>query len=150
MPQSLAKIILHIVFSTKGRHPLIFEELQPSLQSYLAGACRAIGCEAYRVGGTVDHVHIACQLSRTVTVSKLVEEIKKSSSQWMKDQDHRCLEFAWQNGYGAFSIGQSQLDALLHYIDAQQEHHRMRSFKDELSELLERYKVECDPRYLWD
>lgn len=150
MAQSLSRIILHVVFSTKGRRGLIPAELGPGLHAYLAGACRALGSEAYRVGGTTDHVHIACSLPRTLTVSKLLEGIKKTSSAWLKEKDPSCRDFAWQAGYGAFSLGQSQLGALLRYIDRQVEHHKQQSFKEELVELLERYEVEYDERYLWD
>jgi len=150
MPQSLAKVLLHIVFSTKNRKPRILGALQPQLHAYLAGACRALGSEALRVGGTEDHVHIACTLPRTLTVSQLLEEIKKSSSKWMKNQDEANADFSWQTGYGAFSLGKSQLPALIRYIDRQPEHHRVRSFDDELRELLRKYDVAYDERYLGD
>jgi REP element-mobilizing transposase RayT len=150
MPQSLSKILLHIVFSTKNRIPHIAETIRPRLHAYLAGACRAQGCEAFRMGGTEDHVHIACSLPRTLTVSKLLEEIKVSSSAWFKTQAPECRTFAWQAGYGAFSLGQSQLPQLLRYIDGQVEHHRTRSFQQEFLDLLRHYETECDERYVWD
>ena len=118
MPQSLSKILLHIVFSTKNRIDMISPDIMQGLHAYLAGACRVHGSNAYRVGGTENHIHIACTLPRTLTVSKLLEEIKKSSSIWIKDQDQGCKEFTWQAGYGAFSLGQSQLDMLISYIDS--------------------------------
>jgi putative transposase len=150
MPQSLAKILLHIVFSTKGREPWIPTALQPGLHAYLAGACRALGSEAYRVGGADNHVHVACTLPRTLPVSDLLEEIKKSSSQWMKQHEGAPAGFCWQAGYAAFSLGQSQLPAFLHYIDNQAEHHRVRTFNEELVDFLQWYGVDYDPRYLWD
>lgn len=150
MAQSLANILLHLVFSTKNREPLIETELQPRLHAYLAGACRALGSQAYRVGGTENHVHIACSLPRTLTVATLLEEIKKSSSAWIKQQGDGYALFKWQAGYGAFSVSQSQLPALVRYIDNQEEHHRTRMFKEELLEILQRYGVEYDERYLWD
>ena len=150
MAQSLSKIILHVVFSTKNRDPLIVESIRPGLHAYLAGACRAIKSEAYRVGGTEDHVHIACTLPRTLTVSKLLEEIKKSSSVWIKDQQAEYRSFSWQAGYGAFSVGESQLPALLRYVENQREHHQKRTFKEEFTELLEKYGIDYDERYLWD
>ncbi len=101
-----SKILLHVVFSTKNRRPSIPAELTGELHAYLAGACRAVGCEAYRVGGTQDHVHIACTLRRTLTVSKLLEEVKKTSSAWIKGKSPQSSDFAWQAGYGAFSLGQ--------------------------------------------
>ena len=150
MAQSLSKILLHLVFSTKNRESLIDPQIRPALHAYLAGGVRALGSEAYRVGGVADHVHIACTLPRTLTVSKLLEEIKKSSSAWIKQQSPTCHDFAWQAGYGAFSLGQSQLDALITYIDGQEEHHRHRTFKDEFVVLLERYGVDYDERHVWD
>jgi len=150
MAQSLSKILLHIVFSTKNRMPLAEESMQPELHAYLAGSCRAVGSEALRIGGTENHVHIACTLPRTLTVSQLLEEVKKSSSLWMKKQDKGNPQFAWQAGYGAFSLGQSQLPALVRYIDNQQEHHRICSFDDELRDLLQKYGVSYDEKYLWD
>lgn len=150
MSQSLSKILLHIVFSTKNRIDLIPVDRMKDLHAYLAGACRAYHSEAFRVGGTGNHVHIACTLPRTQTVSKLLEEIKKSSSQWMKIQDFKCPKFAWQAGYGVFSLGQSQLESLIGYIDHQEEHHQKRTYKEELLELLHKYKIEYDEKYLWD
>ncbi len=150
MPQSLSKVLLHLVFSTKNRAKIIPHNIQPKLHAYLAGACRAVKSEAYRVGGTDNHVHIACTLPRTLTISNLLEEIKKSSSAWIKKQDTGLNSFSWQAGYGAFSLGQSQLNRLINYIDNQHEHHKNRTFKEELKLLLEKYHTEYDERYLWD
>lgn len=150
MPQSLAMVLLHVVFSTKNREKTIVKSLRAELHAYLAGICRAKGSQAYRVGGTSDHVHIACTLPRTLTMAKLVEEIKKPSSSWMKQQSSGSPHFAWQAGYGIFSLGQSQLPVLIKYIDNQEEHHRTKSFKEELLEFLEKYGVEYDEKYLWD
>lgn len=150
MPQSLSKVLLHVVFSTKHREKTIPDYLRAKLHAYLAGICRAKGSEAYRVGGTGDHVHIACTLPRTLTQAKLLEETKKASSIWMKQQEGGPQHFSWQAGYGIFSLGQSQLPMLIQYIDNQEEHHRTKSFKEELLELLEKYDVEYDEKYLWD
>ena len=116
----------------------------------MAGTCRALGSEAYRVGGTNDHVHVACTLPRTVTTAKLLEEIKKSSSVWMKKQPDGHPAFAWQAGYGVFSLGQSQLPALIDYIDRQHEHHRTKTFQEEFVDFLDKYGIEYDEKYLWD
>ncbi len=150
MSQSLSKVLLHMVFSTKNREKTITKHLRDSLHAYVSGLCRARGSEAYRVGGTDDHIHIACTLPRTVTMAKLVEEIKKTSSIWMKQQEHGTPNFSWQAGYGIFSLGQSQLPILLQYIDNQEEHHRIRSFKEELMGLLVKYGVAYEEKYLWD
>lgn len=150
MPQSLSKILLHLIFSTKNREALIPDGIEQELHAYLAAACRARGSQAYRVGGTANHIHVACTLPRTVMVSKLMEEIKKSSSKWIKEKDQRCVGFSWQAGYGAFSLGQSQLDALVRYIDHQKEHHRKLNFQEEYLDFLKKYKIEYDERYIWE
>ena len=150
MAQSLSNVLLHLVFSTKNRHPWIDVEIDEELFKYTAGICRELGCPSHKIGAYDDHIHIACSLSRTIAISKLVEEIKTGSSKWIKTQGDRYGGFAWQNGYGAFSIGQSQLNDLRRYIGNQREHHRNRSFQDEFRELLTRYGVEHDERYVWD
>jgi REP element-mobilizing transposase RayT len=150
MAQSLAKIILHLVFSTKNRDRWLKKSIQPELFAYLAVICLTFGCNAYRVGGTEDHIHIACTLPRTLAVSKLLEEIKKSSSAWVKNQNDNLRSFAWQAGYGAVSIGESQLPQLIRYIENQNNHHRLCSFQEEFVDLLDRYGIEYDKRYLWD
>jgi len=150
LPQSLSKVLLHLIFSTKNREKIILPNIQPKLHAYLATACRTIGSEAYRVGGTEDHIHIACSLSRTMTISKLMEEIKKTSSSWIKKQDVLLDSFTWQAGYGAFSLGQSQLMDLINYIDNQHKHHQKKTFKEELKALLLKYNVKYDDQYLWD
>ena len=141
---------MHIVFSTKNHQRWIDDKLKAVLHAYLAGICRKLGSEAYRVGGTDDHVHIACSLPRTLTVSKLMEEIKKSSSAWVKTQGKAYDRFSWQAGYGAFSLGQSQMPALLRYIDGQKAHHRTQAFKEEFQAFLHKYGVEFDENYVWD
>jgi REP element-mobilizing transposase RayT len=150
MAQSLSRILLHVVFSTKQRQPWIDDSLRPRLHAYLAGACRQVGSEAYRVGGTEDHIHIACMLPRTVTASKLMTEIKASSSAWVKKECSKLSLFAWQAGYGVFSLGQSQLPALLRYIDNQRDHHRSRTFQEEMREIVRRYQAEHNEEHMWD
>ena len=129
MPQSLAKILLHIVFATKYRVHSIPDLVLPSLHAYIAEQCRRMGAEAYRVGGTGNHIHVACSLPRTITVARLLEEIKKASSKWMKA---RVGGFQWQDGYGVFSISTSHIRALISYIEMQEDHHRRHSFEDEV------------------
>ena len=150
MPQSLSLVILHLVFSTKDRIALIGPSVRPSLHAYLAEVARNMGCECYRVGGTADHVHLAVRLSRTITIAQAIEGLKTPSSKWMKEQAPEFCGFAWQCGYGAFSVGPGDLDALLHYIDNQEEHHRTRTFQDEFRAFLAKYKIEYNERYVWD
>src|SRR5437588_6691069 len=104
MPQSLSKVIVHIVFSTKDRQPCLDVAIRPRIHAYLATVSRDHGCEAYRVGGTADHVHLAVRLSRTISQADLAENIKKTSSAWIKQQGDDYRAFFWQRGYGAFSI----------------------------------------------
>jgi REP element-mobilizing transposase RayT len=150
MAQSLSNVLLHIVFSTKNRQPWIDVDIEEELFKYIAGTCHNLGCPSHKIGGADDHIHIACSLARTMAISKLLEEIKTSSSKWMKTKGDEYAEFAWQNGYGAFSIGQSQLSDLKRYISNQREHHRSLSFQDEYRQILAKYDVEYDERYVWD
>jgi REP element-mobilizing transposase RayT len=102
------------------------------------------------VGGTADHVHLAVRLCRTVAIAELVEELKTSSSKWIKTQRAGLHKFSWQRGYGAFSIGTNELDSLIAYIASQEEHHKVRTFQEEYLALLKKYGVPYDELYLWD
>lgn len=148
MPQTLSFNLVHIIFSTKDRQPLIPDDRAAELHAYLAGVARNLGCECFRANGVADHVHLAVRLAPTKNAAKIVSEIKSSSSAWMKTQD--VGQFAWQRGYGLFSVGPADLGVLLAYIDAQQEHHRRRSFQDEMRVFFEKYHVAFDERYVWD
>jgi putative transposase len=150
MAQSLSKILLHIIFSTKDRFPfLIDSELRKRMHAYVARVFYEHDSPAIEAGGTEDHIHILCLLSRNHSVSEIVKKAKANSSGWAKTQGGRCLKFAWQSGYGAFSIHQSQIDCVGKYIQCQMEHHRKRTFKEEYLELLRQYQIPCDERYLW-
>jgi putative transposase len=150
MPQSLSQVILHIVFSTKERRPWLDAEIRPRMHAYLATVCRDCGCQAYRVGGVADHVHIAARLARTISQADLLEKIKKTSSAWVKRQGDQYAGFFWQGGYDDFSIGWSQLEDLERCIDHQEEHHRTQTFQEEYRNLLRKYQIEFDERYVWD
>jgi putative transposase len=148
MPQTLSFNLVHIVFSTKRRAPLINDEIGPVLHAYLAGTARKLDCECFRVGGVADHVHLAMRLAATRTAAKVVSEIKTGSSVWMKQQ--AAANFAWQRGYGLFSVSPADIGALVDYIDEQKAHHRKRSFQDEMRAFFEKYHVAFDERYVWD
>ena len=148
MPQTLSFNLVHVVFSTKGRVPLIGEEIAPDLHGYLAGTARRLGCDRFRVGGVGDHVHLALRLAVTRISVKVVSELKTSSSVWMKERGVR--RFAWQRGYGLFSVGPADIGALVRYIDGQKAHHARRSFEDEMRGFCEKYHVPIDERYAWD
>jgi len=150
VPQSLSKIILHVIFSTKNREPWLDSDVRPRMHAYLATICRDLGAELVNVGGVADHVHIVTTLPRTLSQADLIERIKKASSKWIKTLDARYRGFFWQRGYGAFSVSPSQLEAVLEYIRAQQEHHRTRTFQEEYRELLRKHGVDFDERYVWD
>jgi putative transposase len=150
MPQSLSKVILHIIFSTKNREPWIDSALRPRLHAYLATICRDLGGQTFRVDGVADHVHIVTTLPRTLSQAEMIEQVKKTSSKWIKILEPRYRGFFWQRGYGAFSVSLSQLDAVLQYLQTQEEHHRTRTFQEEYRELLRRHGIEFDERHVWD
>jgi len=150
MSQSVSCVLTHIIFSTKNRAPFLTPEIQPDLFAYLATVARNLGCECYRVGGVEDHVHLALRLSRIETMAHLVQELKRTSSIWLKKQSPTFSNFAWQHGYGIFSIGRSDLNALIRYIDNQSNHHKKYSFKEEYYNIVDKYGVDYDDRYLLD
>ena len=151
MPQSLVQIYLHITFSTKGREPFLQDrELRHQTHAYLAGACRNLDSPSLIVGGVEDHIHISCRLSKTMAIADLIRELKRESSKWIKTEDPALAPFHWQNGYGAFSVSPSHVDALKAYIEAQKEHHRRETFQDEFRRLCRKYGVEIDEQYAWD
>jgi len=151
MPQSLAQIYLHIVFSTKGRRRYLQNDsIRTELHSYLGGTCRNLNCPSLCVGGVEDHVHILCRLSRTLSVADLVRELKRESSKWLKTKSPDLVIFEWQAGYGAFSISPGHVEKLREYIAGQEEHHKFESFQDEFRRFLANYGIEYDERYVWD
>ncbi len=150
MPQSLSLVVIHVIFSTKDRHALLDPGMRPKLHAYLATVARNSGCECYRVGGVADHVHLAIRLSRTLTIADLIENLKTTSSKWLKPQSPVLMAFSWQRGYGCFSVGPTDLDSLCAYIDNQEEHHRTRTFQEEFHTFLKKYGVEYDEAYVWD
>jgi len=151
MSQSLAKILLHTIFSTKERRPFLHDEpLREELHRYLGGILAHHDCQPLIVGGTEDHVHILSTLSRTCNVADMVKETKHGSSLWLKTKSPDLHDFAWQSGYGIFSVGFSQVETVRDYIAGQKEHHRKVSFQNKYREFLKRYEIEFDERYVWD
>ncbi|HKJ68893.1 MAG TPA: IS200/IS605 family transposase [bacterium] len=150
MPQSLASIPIHFIWSTKDRHPFIKSEIQAELYKYMAGIFRAHESPALIINGTENHIHALSIISRKITVAKLVEQVKKSSSKWVKTQGTLYQKFYWQHGYAAFGIGQSNIDDLKAYIANQEEHHHRRTFQEEYIAFLRKYDVEYDERCVWD
>jgi putative transposase len=150
MSQSLSRVLIHIIFSTKNRFAFLTDsELQKRMHAYLARVFNEHDSPAIEVGGTEDHVHILCLLSRNHMVSEVVKKAKASSSSWAKILGGRCLKFSWQSGYGVFSIHQSQIGSISEYIQGQAEHHHRKTFQEEYLEILREYRIPYDERYLW-
>jgi REP element-mobilizing transposase RayT len=146
MGQSLSSILIHLVFSTKNRQLIIVPEIESNLHAYMATIFHACKSPSLLVGGTKDHIHALFILSRTWALADLVEEVKTSSSKWMKTNGAAFRHFHWQSGYGAFSIGQSNVQQVKIYIANQKEHHRRKTFQEELRVLLKKYEIEYDER----
>ena len=149
MASTLTKILLHITFSTKDRDPLIPEVIESDLFSYIGGICRRMDSPLLVMNGTSDHVHMLVSLGKTIALSDLMLNIKRDSSKWIKGKDTAMRSFEWQDGYFAFSIGESGVEALRAYIANQKEHHKTIDFKDEVRMLLKKYSMEWDERYIW-
>ncbi|HLN28464.1 MAG TPA: transposase [Gemmataceae bacterium] len=191
MPQSLAQIYLHVIFSTKEREPYLQDPvLRADMRDNLGATCRGLDCPSLAAGGVSDHVQILCRLSRTLSVANLARELKRKSSKWIKMtvrnsaafvghvfnvpagvwarykrapqtaaadshtaikmKDRSCAQFHWQEGYGVFSLGASQVEKVRRYIATHEKHHSQRSFQDEFREFLNKYDLEYDERYVWD
>ena len=147
MPQSLVRILVHIVFSTKNRADLIVPELESALYGYIHGIIENNGAKLITANGTRNHSHLLASMGRN-NISDLVGDIKRDSSLWMKKKG--VADFYWQKGYGAFSIGQSQVPDVVKYIRKQKEHHGEQSYEDEFRALCGKYGVEFDELYVWD
>jgi REP element-mobilizing transposase RayT len=150
MAGTYTNLLFHLVFSTKGRFPLITRELQPELYAYVGGIVRGEGGVLIEIGGMPDHVHLLVKFKPTVAVAEMLRLVKGSSSKWANEEKFKARKFGWQDGYGAFSVSESQVDAVREYIRTQEGHHRGLSYQDEFRALLDRRGVEYDERYLWD
>jgi REP element-mobilizing transposase RayT len=149
MAQSLARNLIHLVFSTKNRTRYLVPAMRPDLHAYLAGIFKTWKSPALIIGSVEDHVHVLFNLSKNHALSKVVEEIKVGSSKWVKTLGPDFRRFAWQNGYGAFSVSASQVERVRSYIADQEKHHRRIGFQDEFREMCRRHGVEFDERYVW-
>ena len=145
MAHSYSTMLVHLVFSTKGRLPLIKPDWQEDLWRTFVGIGRNHKIIVAAVGGVADHVHILFFLPSTMTLAKAIQELKANSSRWMRQRDRR---FSWQQGYGAFGVSQSNKQAVIDYIDNQAEHHRKMSFEEEFVALLKRHGVDYDPKWV--
>ena len=147
MPHTYTNFLYHIVFSTKERFPFIKNELKPRLYDYIGGTIRGIGGICLEIGGVEDHIHFIVKLKPTLLVPKLLQELKPNTTNWAKREIHP--KFEWQNGYGGFTIGESQIEGVRRYIQKQEEHHKKVSFEAEFKDLLKNAGIEFDERYLW-
>ena len=150
MPQSLAKIYIHAIFSTKNREAILADDWRDELFRVLGGTANNFDCQSLIVGGVADHVHMLFQLGRTISVADAIGRIKSTTSLWVNQTRGLPTPFHWQGGYAAFSVSQSMVEAVREYIQAQPEHHKKQLFQDELREWLRRYEIEWDERYVWD
>jgi len=150
MSQSLAQILVHLVFSTKNREPWLDDGLRTDLHSYIGGIVDRFRGTLLRANSVADHIHLLILHPRTCAPADLVQEIKTGSAKWLKSKDGKYTSFHWQSGYGMFSISPSHVAALTAYIDDQAEHHKKVTFQEEYRRLLSRYEVEYDERYVWD
>lgn len=150
MAQSLAKIYVHLVFSTKGRKPAIGRDLENELHAYMGGIVGQMGCLPVEINTEPDHAHLLFVLSRTAALSDIVGHIKTGSTHWLRQQRPTLRHFRWQNGYGAFSVSKSGVNRVREYIRTQEVHHRELSFQDEFRRFMKKHEMEYDERYVWD
>jgi putative transposase len=150
MPQSLFSLGSHIIFSTKGRLPVLSADSKAQVHAYMAGTLRELECAAINVGGTADHVHILCNLSKSMAPVKAVETLKRESSKFAKTLRPELADFRWQAGYGLFGVGPKQCARVRAYVQGQEEHHRRESFQEEFRRLLIEFEIPFDERYVWD
>jgi len=152
MPQSLAKVIVHIVYSTKHRQPWLDDPVfRSDLYAYNATILKTeVDSPAILINGVEDHIHILCLLSRKYAIKDVVQKSKTETSKWIKKQGTMRDEFHWQAGYGIFSVSQSNVEQVKRYITNQEEHHKRMSFQDEFREICKRHGIVIDERYVWD
>jgi len=156
MPQSLSQIAIHLIFSTKDRaRSLAYPDLRAELDAYIIGILRNMKCPSIATQSAADHAHILYLQHRTVTTADVVAAVKKDSSSWIKKQkvdvkDPYLIKFAWQAGYGAFSVSESRIEAVKRYILNQDEHHHRITFQEEYRQFLDKHNVQYDEEYVWD
>lgn len=150
MSQSLSQVLVHLIFSTKNWEAWLSEEIRNELHAYIGGIVNAQNGVLLQAGSVEDHIHLLLAHPRTISPAKLVQEIKTGSSKWIKTKGVRFTKFAWQTGYGIFSVSPSHQQAVVEYIENQAEHHRHSSFQDEYRNLLAKYNVPFDERFVWD
>src|SRR3989304_1263657 len=150
MAHSFVSGLFHCAFSTSGRRKIITPDLQDRLWPFMGGIARENGMKALGIAGVEDHVHILLAMPSTISIAKAIQLIKGGSSKWVHDTFPKHRAFAWQEGYGAFCIGVSQIDRTISYIKSQKRHHQRKSYQEEFLQILKKHGIEYDERYIWD
>lgn len=150
MANTYSQIYIHLVFSVKARQHLILDDWKDELYKYMCGIVNAKNQKVYAIGGMPDHVHVLLSMKPDMSLSELVKIIKANSSKWLNEKDWVVGKFYWQEGFGAFSCSQSQLDRVIQYINNQKQHHQKRSFKDEYLDLLQKHEITYNEDYLFE
>jgi len=150
VPQSLAQVLVHLIFSTKRREPFLSDDIRPELHPYMATILKRMDSSAILINSVADHAHVLFRLSKNHALCDVIETLKKDSSKWMKTKGRAYRNFHWQSGYGAFSVSQSNVAKVVKYIETQNEHHHRHTFQEEFRAFLKRYQVPYDERYVWD
>ena len=148
MSQTAGNLVIHLIFSTKARQPLITPAIRGDLFAYLGGIIREMRGTALIVGGTTDHVHMLIRIRPAQSAAEIARVVKTNSSRWLRKKGN--VHFAWQNGYGAFSVSESNVPAVARYIASQEEHHKKLTFQQEYIAFLKKNKVAYDERYIWE
>ena len=149
MAHTFTSLLTHLVFSTSGRAPYLADGVRSDVHAYIGGILRELKAAPIAIGGTSDHVHLLTRLPTDMTVADCMRVVKTNSSRWVKERWPERLTFAWQGGYGAFSVSESNRGAVIRYIEDQERHHRRISFQEEFLALLKRHGVDFDERYIW-
>jgi putative transposase len=150
MANTYTKLLYHFIFSTKRREPLIVPELKKDLYSYIGGIVRGQKGVLVEIGGMPDHLHLVSRIRPDIAVAEIVRLVKANSSKWVNEQPNSRGRFAWQEGYGAFTVSPSQLPGVCTYVQTQEDHHRTKTFQEEYVEFLKRHEIEFDESRLWD
>ena len=143
-------LLVHFTWSTAGREPWLETEMRDDLYSYIGGIMRKKNAKLLSAGGMLDHIHLYASMPSTISIADFVNAVKSNSSRWIHESFARLRKFAWQEGYGAFSVSKSEEGKVVRYILNQESHHRKRTFKEELIGLLEKHGIAYDKRYIWD
>jgi REP element-mobilizing transposase RayT len=142
-------MLVHFTWSTAGREPWLATDFRDDLYSYIGGIVRNKNAKLIAAGGMFDHIHLYASLPSTITIAEFVNVVKSNSSRWIHENCASLRHFAWQEGYGGFSVSKSEEGRVVRYISNQEQHHRKRTFKEELVGLLDKHGIEYDKRYIW-